>query len=154
MSGMLGRAVSAAGWLLWAGLGAGLGLSFGLAAFHAGSHTLAEDRWADSVRLGSRALVCACLGTMALAWAGRWLEAARRMRAAKREARRATLLRHSDPVQAAVDENTQRIDGLQRQVSFMASALADVLHQDGAPAADLEATRPMLRLVGGNRSSA
>jgi hypothetical protein len=147
MSGMLGRAVSAAGWLLWAGLGAGLGLSFGLAAFHAAGHTLAEDRWADSVRLGSRALVCACLGMMALAWAGRWLEAARRMRAAKREARRVTLMKHADPLAAQVAEHG-------RQIACLLTAMADFLKDHDTARDDLDQTRPMLKIVGGKQDSA
>jgi len=145
---------AAADWLLWAGLGAGLGLYFGLATLRGAGHTPAEDHWADGVRLGALALACACPGMLLLGWTGRRLASARKTSAAKREAKRATLLRHSDPVQAAVDANTARIDGLEREVRFMTAALADVVRQDGAPAADLDQTRPMLRIVGNGRNSA
>jgi hypothetical protein len=148
----MARTAKAGGWVMWAGLGAGLGLYIGMVMLP-GAHALDRERWADGVRVASVVLICACPGVLALTWAGRRLASVRKTQAARREAWRATLLRHSDPVQAAVDANTARIDGLAQQVGFIATALADVLHQDGTPAADLEATRPILRVVG-DRDSA
>ena len=80
---MGGKAARAADWLLWAGLGAGLGLYFGLASLRGSTHTLRWDQWADSVRLGALALACACPGMLALGWAGRRLASARKTRAAR-----------------------------------------------------------------------
>jgi hypothetical protein len=146
MGGMLGRAARAADWLLWAGLGAGLGLYFGLARLHA-AHTLTGDRWAGGARLGALALICACPGMLALGWAGRQLASARKTAAARREARRATLIKHADPLAGAVDEHG-------RQIEFLVNALAGVLRSCDVPAEDLEHTQPMLRLVRTDRDSA
>ena len=157
----VGRVGRAADWLLWAGLGAGLGLYFGLAALRGSTHTLRWDQWADGVRLGALALASACPGMLLLGWTGRHLASVRKNRAAKREIRRAVLLKHADPLSARVDEHAGRLDrhdamfrAYDRRITALVTALSDRLADAGVSVPDREQTAPMLRIVGGKRDSA
>ena len=143
----MGRVGRAADWLLWAGLGAGLGLYFGLAALRGSTHTLRWDQWADGVRLGALALACACPGMLALGWAGRQLASVRKNRAAKREARRAVLIKHADPLAQTVAEHS-------RQIAFLTRVLTGAAEGYDIPGDAVAKTQPILKVIGGKRDSA
>ena len=113
-------------------------------------------------------LTAGCIAGLAVLWGGPWLDARRRDLAAKREARRATLIKHADPLSAEVERNAAILDEHDKllgevaaesratagQVAYLLAALADVLRTADVPAPDLDVTSPMLRLVAGGRDSA
>lgn len=94
-------------------------------------------------------LVCGCPATLATWWLSVAIERGAHARATKREARRATLLRHADPVAAEVADLTARVDG-----GFTALFAAIDRAYTDAGLAPRQTAVPRLTIVENGRSGA
>ena len=102
------------------------------------------------------ALVIAIASSVALAAA--WMIERARVRRGERavglDARKATLLRHSDPLAAEVAEHGRAITCMRGQVTFLASMLTGAAEGYEIPEDGQDVTMPMLKAVGSKRDSA
>jgi len=100
------------------------------------------------------ALTCGCPSVLACWQLNRWLKRASVRRAAARKARRAVLLRHSDPVAADVTELAARLDAYDGRFRDLYAAIDRAYSDAGLPPRDKAALMPRLTIVQGGQEGA